>query len=242
MSEENTTKQRYTKTISISGSRPDSKVHSLTVSNMMYWFILLGICAIIGAVLGFIAFSSRQVLRSAGEVMEQRKAYDELQTQYDYLTIANEELQKQIQVLSDTINTRKALDELEAAEALEASMPYGFPVTGSVVEAEPPEEDTALEMAEYYTADIAAVVVATGVGEVFSVRENAYGNYEIQIDHGHGYMSVYTNGGVPLLEEGVTVSKGTPLFLIDEDNTLVKYQITHNGALVNVYDIMHIDG
>ena len=80
------------------------------------------------------------------------------------------------------------------------------------------------------------------MGQVLSVRQNAYNYYEIQIEHGNGYVSVYTNAGHPLVEEGVEVLKGTPLFYVDEENTLIKYQIAKDGGLINAYDVMNIEG
>ena len=220
MSEETTTKQK----------------------KITFWVIILVLCVAACVLLGIIFFESRQVLRITQDMLEQRNEYQNLQAQYDALVIQNEQLTEQVQVLSDTINKHGMESEVAAQAEAEARIPTGFPVTGSVTAGEPPEEDNALEMAVYYNAAETSVIVATAKGTVLSVRQNAYSYYEVQIDHGNGYVTVYTNSGYPMLEEGVEVLKGTPIFYIGEENTLVKYQVSLDGALINAYDVMKIEG
>ena len=220
MSEETTTKQK----------------------KITFWVIILVLCVAAGVLLGIIFFESRQVLRITQDMLEQRNEYQNLQAQYDALVIQNEQLTEQVQVLSDTINKHGMESEVAAQSEAEARIPTGFPVTGSVTAGEPPEEDNALEMAVYYNAAETSVIVATAKGTVLSVRQNAYSYYEVQIDHGNGYVTVYTNSGYPMLEEGMEVLKGTPVFYIGAENTLVKYQVSLDGALINAYDVMKIEG
>ncbi len=249
MSEENAGKPKHIRTISITSSKHESRVHSVSISNRTFWGLIILFCVIAGALLGVLFFESKQVIDISNNALEQKnealakqQEYDALLAQYEELALQKAEVEEQVQVLSDTINQRVLEDEAAAALEAEARIPAGFPVTGSVTAAEPPEEDNTLEMAVYYEAAIDAVVVATGKGQVISVRQNAYDKYEIQIDHGNGYVSVYTNAGYPLLETGVELNKGTPLFWVGEDNTLVKYQVSKDGALIDAYDVMNIDG
>lgn len=220
MSEETTTKQK----------------------KITFWVVILVLCVAAGVLLGIIFFESRQVLQITQDMLEQRNEYQNLQAQYDALVIKNEQLTEQVQVLSDTINKHGMESEVAAQAEAEARIPTGFPVTGSVTAGEPPEEDNALEMAVYYNAAENSVIAATAKGTVLSVRQNVYSYYEVQVDHGNGYVSVYTNSGYPMLEEGMEVLKGTPIFYIGAENTLVKYQVSLDGALINAYDVMKIDG
>lgn len=242
MSEETTAKPKSTKTITLVSNKPDSKLHSITVSNVTFWGLILTFCVVAGILLGILFFESSLVIRTTEEILTQRKEYTQLQEAYDELNIEKEQLDEQVQVLSDTINKRAMEDEKLVKADAEARIPSGFPVTGSVTAAEPPEEDNILEMAVYYNATENSVIAATGTGTISSVRKNVYGYYEIQIDHGNGYVSIYTNSGYPMLEEGVKVLKGTPLFYIGEENILVKYQVSLDGGLINAYDIMDIEG
>lgn len=242
MSEENTTKQNYKRTISLSNSKPDSKEYSLTMSNGVFWTVLIAVCVIIGIILGVLAFESRVVLHFTNETIKTRNAYTELQKEHDKLKLENDDLQAEVKVLTDTIQAKVLEEEQLAKEAAEKKIPDGFPVTGTVAKAEMPEYDTELDMAAYYTAEVDSVVVATADGQVLSIRQTAYEYYEVQVDHGNGYISIYTNEEKPIIEEGANVTAGTPIYYIGEENTFLKYQITYNSALVNVYDVMQIAG
>lgn len=249
MNEENTGKPKYTKTLSMISNKPDGREYKITVSNKLYWAIVFLLCVLVGIVLGFFIFGSRKIVQITNEKILQNQTYLDLQDQYaelkyqyDELVIANENLTDQVQVLSDAINKRALEDEVAVMTETESRIPSGFPVTGSVTEAEAPAEDTNTEGAVYYQAAENSSIVATAIGEVSSVRQNVYGYYEIKVDHGNGYETVYTNEGYPLVEEGISVLKGTPLFFIQEDNTLVKYQIISEGAYVDVYEVMSIAG
>lgn len=242
MSEEKTTKPSYTKTISLTSTKPESKEYHVTMKHGVFWTLLVIACIIIGIIIGVLAFESRVVLHITNEAIQTRKQYTDLQKQHDLLKLENEDLQQEVTVLTDAINARALLDEQLAKEEAEKKIPDGFPVTGTVVQAEMPEYDTALDMAAYYTAEIGAVVVATADGSIVSIRETAYEYYEVQIDHGNGYISIYTNKEKPIIEAGTNVTAGTPIYHIGEENTFLKYQITYNAALVNVYDVMQIAG
>lgn len=249
MSEDNIIKEKHIRTISVTSNKPESRVHSVRMSNVTFWGLILVCCVALGVLLGVLFFESKlvtditgEVLKQKNETLEKQEEYEDLQAQYDELVLQNASLEEQIHVLSDTINQRAAEDEAAAAEEAEARIPSGFPVTGSATVAEPPEEDNALEKAVYYEAVADAVIVSTAKGQILSVRQNVYNYYEVRIDHGNGYISIYTNAGSPLLAEGTEVVKSTPLFHIGEDNTLIKYQISKDGALIDVYDIMNIAG
>lgn len=242
MSEQNITKQNYKRTISLSNSKPDSKEYALTMSNGVFWTCLIVVCVVIGIIIGVLAFESKVVLHFANETIKTRSEYTELQKAHDQLKLENDDLQAEVKVLTDTIQAKVLQEEQLAKEEAEKKIPDGFPVTGTVTQAEMPEYDTALDMAAYYTAEMDAVVVATADGQVLSIRQTAYEYYEVQIDHGNGYISIYTNEEKPIIEAGTNVTAGTPIYYIGENNTFLKYQITYNNALVNVYDVMQIAG
>ena len=235
--------------IAIKSSDPDEEPMIIRLKNTSFYTILVTVCVIIGAILGILIFETRQVAVTLTKMTAQRQEmneayealrtqYEELQSQYSGQVLEIEELESQIAVLTETLQDK--LEEEASAE--EDAIPSGFPVTGSSTPAEKPEDESELDQAVYYEGSEGAVVVATGAGTVELVRQNAYGYYEVHIDHGNGYDSIYTNMGTPLIQQGDTVVRGTPLFLIQEDNTLIKYQITKDAALINVYTIMSVDG
>ena len=249
MNEESTTKPKYTKTLAMISNKPGGKEYKITIPNKLYWVIVLTICVLVGIVFGFLIFGSMEMVQITNEKMLQHQEYlnlkdqhAQLKFQYEELVLTNGSLSEQVQVLSDTINKRTMEDEAAALSEAEKRLPAGFPVTGSVTEADAPKDDPNSEKAVYYKAAENSIVVATGTGVVTSVRENAYEKYEVSIDHGNEYVTLFVYDGYPLIEEGVEVLKGTPLFFIQDKDALVKYQIYFQGELKEVYDVMNIAG
>lgn len=249
MNEESTTKPKYTKTLAMISNKPDGKEYKVTIPNKLYWTIVIAICILAGSVLGFLIFGSMELIQITNEKILQHQEYldlkdqhAQLKYQYDELMLTNENLTEQVQVLSDTINKRTLEDEAAALAEAEKRLPAGFPVTGSVTETDAPKDEPDSEKAVFYKASENSTVVATGAGTVTSVRENAYGKHEISIDHGNEYVTLFVYEGYPLVEEGVEVLKGTPLFFVQDKDSLVKYQIYYQGELKEVYDVMNIAG
>ena len=96
-------------------------------------------------------------------------------------------------------------------------MPSGFPLSGS---ADIEEQEEILEMDEEeirrplirFEAEEGVSAVAAGAGMVSYVAEdNKYG-YQLFIDHGNGYISVYRSGAAPKVKEGDEVTRGTLLY------------------------------
>lgn len=249
MNEESTTKPKYTKTLAMISNKPDGKEYKLTISNKLYWTIVIAVCILAGSMLGFFIFGSMEFIQITNEKILQHQEYldlkdqhAQLKYQYDELVLMNGDLTEQVQVLSDTINKRTLEDEAAELAEAEKRLPAGFPITGSATETEAPKDEPNTEKAVYYKASENSTVVATGAGVVASVRENAYEKYEVSIDHGNEYVTVFVYEGYPMVEEGIEVLKGTPLFFIQEKDALVKYQIYYQGELKEVYDVMNIAG
>ncbi|MCD7806592.1 MAG: peptidoglycan DD-metalloendopeptidase family protein [Lachnospiraceae bacterium] len=240
-------------TITVTGSDPEEKTLTFQLRNTTIYLIVAGVCVVVGVLLGFIIFETRQVLEISARMTEKQQElsdeyanlaaqYEQLEGQYADEILENEDLTSQVEALTATLQDKLAAEEEASAQAESEALPTGFPVTGSSTPAELPEGESELDEAVYYEGSEGAVVVATGTGTVELIRENAYGYYEVHIDHGNGYVSIYTNMGTPLVREGDAVVRGTPLYLIQEDNTLIKYQITKDNALINVYTIMSVEG
>lgn len=249
MIQEENTKIRYKRIISVTSDRPNAKERKLTLSNGTCWMLVLAGCVVVGVILGGLIFGGMTITNISQEKAKQRQEYLDLQDehatlkyQYDQVLLTNENLTDQVQVLSDTINKRTLEDEENAQQQEQAHIPSGFPVTGSVTEVEAPKEDTDTEGAVYFESLENSIVVAVAQGTVSMVRQNAYGNYEIRIDHGNGYVTSFTNAGYPLVEEGTEVLKGTPLFLIQTENIQTKYRVYLNDTIIDVYDVLSIAG
>ena len=76
--------------------------------------------------------------------------------------------------------------------------------------------------------------------------DNEYG-YQIHIDHGNGYITIYRSGTTPKVDVGDEVTRGTLLFEMkeDEDNELadkMAYQVTLDGEYVVPTEVLEING
>lgn len=249
MNQDNAMKSPKTRTFSMTSNRPDAKEHKITLPESACWVLLLVCCVVVGIVLGVMIFDGMTINKINDDKTKQHQEYLDLQDehaelkyQYDQLQLLNENLTDQVQVLSDTINKRTLEDEAAEQSKIQAHIPSGFPVTGSVTEVAAPKEDTDTEGAAYFESAENSIVVAVAEGTVSMVRQNAYGNYEVRIDHGNGYVTSFTNAGYPLVEEGTNVLKGTPLFLIQTENTLTKYRVYMEDTIIDVYDVLRIAG
>lgn len=93
-----------------------------------------------------------------------------------------------------------------------------------------------------FSAEAGANVVASGNGTVASVTSDIkYGNC-VTIDHGNGYVSIYRNQGDALVNEGDTVLRGSILFVVGDDNSLLGYQIKNNDEYVDAEALIDISG
>ena len=140
-----------------------------------------------------------------------------------------------------------AEQEKEAIDAL-LYVPSNYPVTGasSVTESEEvvalDATSTSIRPVAIFTGGEGATVVAAGSGTVLNVEQDANYGFKLTIDHGNGYISLYYNGGNPMVKKGDTVTKDTVLFEIGSFNTSVAFQIIENGTYISPMSLIEIQG
>lgn len=182
-------------------------------------------------------------------------------TGYYMISVVNEknqeieELTAKIEALgSEKDEIQVSLDEKimaeqkrEANEAL-LYVPSNYPVTGasSVVEKEEvvalDAVSTSIRPMAIFTGSEGAMVVSAGSGTVLNVEQDANYGFKLTVDHGNGYISLYYNGGNPLVKKGDLVTKDTVLFEIGSFNTGVAFQIIENGTYISPLSIIEIQG
>ena len=208
----------------------------------MVWMAVILVCVIIGALLGYIAYEE-QIWEKANQKMNQR--IEEYEAQIEVLEEENRTLKVEIEglnskvtVLSDAITQMKATEEELTAEIEKIATPTLLPITGSATIQELQEG----EPMSIFTAAQGAVVVSTASGIVAEVGEDSEFGYKVMIDHGNGYTTVYRYQSQPLVATGDSVSQGGTLFLIDDEDTSLGYQITKDGAYIVPAEMMEIKG
>ena len=188
--------------------------------------------------IGLIVLGSSYVL-----IKLQEKEWEilELTTQLEELHNEKDEIQVS---LDEKI---MAEQEKEAIDAL-LYVPSNYPVTGasSVVEREEvvalDATSTSIRPMAVFTGGEGAKVVAAGSGTVLNVEQDANYGFKLTVDHGNGYVSLYYNGGSPMVKKGDKVTKETVLFEIGSFNTSVGYQVIDNGSYISPMSLIQIQG
>lgn len=181
-----------------------------------------------------------------------KAANEQLQLEKKELEGQIAELEGTISVLSDTVNQKVEAEQAMEAEIAEEHIPKGFPMNGTAQIKDGETEDGGDDASEMradeerkeviFTAAAGTNVITSGAGTVLSVSEDAdYGNI-ISIDHGNGYVSMYRNGGNPMVKEGNEVIRGAILYVIDDENTDTGYSIRKDDTYVDPMELIEING
>lgn len=234
--------QKNDHVVIVTSDAENASVKRFRFKSWIVWIVIIVVCMVIGALLGYIAYEER-LWNAANQKMNQTiEEYKEIETT---LKKENEELRKEVEslsnkvvVLSDTITQLKATEEELNAKIEKVVTPTLLPITGSATI----EEVMDTEPISIFTAAKGAVVVATAAGVVTEVGEDAVYGYHIVIDHGNGYETIYRYQSDPQVATGDSVSQGGTLFVIDKDNTKLGYQIKKDGAFIPPAEMMEIKG
>ena len=84
--------------------------------------------------------------------------------------------------------------------------------------------------------------MATADGTVLAVNVDAEYEQNVWIDHGNGYVTVYRNSGEVKVKQGETVTQGTTLFIIEDADSKLGYQMLKDGVYINPVDVLAING
>ena len=234
--------QKNDHVVIVTSDAEDARVKKFRFKPWMVWTAVIAVCVIIGALLGYMAYEEQlwnAANQKMNETIEEYKAELETQTkENEALRREVEGLNSKITVLSDMITQMKATEEELTAQIEKMVTPTLLPITGSATIEEVKEG----EPMSIFTAAEGAVVVSTASGTVAEVGEDTEYGHKVVIDHGNGYMTIYRYQSDPLVATGDSVSQGGTLFVINEEDTKLGYQITKDGAYVAPADMMEIKG
>lgn len=198
--------------------------------------------------IGYIGFTSyhNTIIMSRETVMAGK--LDKLNEEYALLQQENEQLLEKVSILSKTVNEKVDAEKVQE----EKNMPTGFPLSGTA-DMEETEETLELDEGEVtrpmilFDASEGISVVASGAGVVSYMSEDYKYGYQVFIDHGNGYISVYRSGTTPKVNEGDEVVRGTLLYEMEEDDDneftdIMAYQIMKDGDYIEPTDVLEING
>ena len=199
--------------------------------------LAMGIALVILSV-GLILFAGYYMLDL---LQDKEKEIENLTAQIEAINSEKDEIQGN---LDEKI---MAEQEKEANDAL-MYVPTNYPVTGASTVSETDEvvaldaTSTSVRPVANFVGSEGAKVVAAGSGTVLAVEEDANYGFKMTIDHGNGYITLYYNGGNPLVKKGDKVTKDTILFEIGSFNTNVAFQIIENGTYISPMSFVDIQG
>ena len=224
--------QKSDHVVIVTSDAEDASVKKFRFKSWMVWTAVIGMCVAVGVLLGYIAYEERlwnAANQKMNQTIEEYKAtQDALAAENEALRMEVEGLNNKVVVLSDTITQLKMVEEELSETVNKIITPTLLPITGSATI----EERLEPEPMSIFTAAEGAVVVATAGGTVVETGEDAEYGYKIVIDHGNGYKTIYRYQSNPLASIGDTVSQGGALFLIDEKDTKLGYQILKDDAFI----------
>lgn len=209
------------------------------------------------AIICYIIYSAITINTLRDIQASQTAEIEVLTTEKNSLSADKEKLETEVEQLSAAINKRLEDEQLSAEEAEMLAMPTGFPLSGTASMASAVDDTNSTTVTELtddnkdtatgnpivmFTAGEGSNVIASGSGTVLSVTTDAKFGNMITIDHGNGYISIYRNGGDPLVNEGSSIDRGDILFVVGEHNTSLGYQIQKNEKYIDPEELIEING
>ena len=165
----------------------------------------------------------------------------ELESQAEQNEATIQELNDKVSVLSETLTQQTAAAEAAAEQEAEKYLPTGLPVDGTAGYREDFDASTSAQIL-IFEAGEGVDILATGAGVVSYVgSDDTYLNV-VMVDHGNGYVSVYRNHSTPKVKEGTEVLRGSIIYEMDEESTVLGYQIKKDGSYIDPNEMMQVYG
>lgn len=227
---------------------PVEKTKRYKFSRTRIKFIKSLIALMFLAMIGYIGFTSYYNTIVMSRETALKTKLEELNEANAKLQEEKEQLLDKVSILSKTVNEKVNAEKVQE----EKNMPSGFPLSGT---ADVEETEEVLEMEDgdvvrpmiLFDASDGVSVVAAGAGIVSYVDfDNQYG-YQVFIDHGNGYTTIYRSGTGPKVKEGDEVARGALLYEMEEDDDneladIMAYQVMKDGEYIKPTDVLEING
>lgn len=231
-------KRKNSHVVIVTSDAVDAGVRQFRIRPWVLQALILVLCVLIGALIGYLYYDNTVWSESAVESAARTETIEELQQRNAELEAEILSLNDTIQILSETVN-QKIQNESELSAQLEKqTTPTEFPLKGAATMEEVAEGDPML----VFSASAGTMVVATAGGVVTAVNDDPEYGHNVWIDHGNGYITVYRNAAESKVKQGETVTQGTTIFLIENDSDKLGYQMLYEGAFINPMEMLAISG
>jgi len=256
-------KRKNNHVVIVTSDAVDAQVKQYRIKPWVLQLVIWILCIIIGAMIGYIIYekdiwaaSLSQVSKlhdELGVAQQEHQALDQQindlkeelyaaeQAQLDEVKELNDTIgakEEEIRFLSDSLAQKTLLASALQAELDSHFLPTDFPLTGSATM----EEVTGDVPMCIFASTGGAMVVATAEGTVIAVNADAEYGQNVWVDHGNGYVTIYRNAGEIKVKQGETVTQGATLFLIEDGENKLGYQMMKDGVYINPMDMLAING
>lgn len=235
-------KRKNSHVVLVTSDAVDAELTQFRIRPWILQTIIVVLCIVLGVAIGYMVYETNDRI---AKTAKSQSEIQELEALNQELTERNAELESQVAAQEDTIATlsmtvnQKVQNEAELAQQLEKqSSPTEFPLTGSATM----EEITDGDPMCVFTASVGAMVVSTANGTVIAVNDDAEYGHNVWVDHGNGYITIYRNQGEVKVKQGEVITQGTTLFLINEENNRLGYQMMRDGAYIDPMEMLAISG
>lgn len=231
-------KRKNSHVVIVTSDAVDASTRQFRVRPWIVQALVFLICVVIGAAIGLIFTEQSGPEIDGVQTEQQQETITALEEENAALQAQVTELTSKVQVLSDTVTQKTESENLLSQQLEQQSTPTEFPLTGSATFEEVPEGDPMC----VFTATTGAMVVATANGTVSAVNDDGEYGHNVWVDHGNGYVTIYRNQGEVKVKQGETVRQGSTLFLINEENSRLGYQMMKDGAYIDPMELLAISG
>lgn len=235
-------KRKNSHVVLVTSDAADAGLTQFRIRPWILQTIIVILCVIFGAAIGYVYYETddklKQATQDASEIRQLELQNQELAEQNAILEGQVARQQEQIQILSDTVN-QKVQNETELSEQLKRqSTPTEFPLNGSATM----EEITEGNPMCVFTASSGTMVIAAASGTVMAVNDEPEYGHNVWVDHGNGYITIYRNQGDVKVKPGEMISQGTTIFLINDENSKLGYQMMRDSEYIDPMEMLTISG
>ncbi len=234
-------KRKNSHVVIVTSDAVDERTKQFRIRPWAVRFLVLFVCVLVGAVIGIVFFETDVWKAENQKSALQQERIASLEAENEALASQIEELNASIQILSETVASKAASESSLSEQLGQQYLPTEFPLTGSATMEEGTDGEEGAPIC-VFTAAEGAMVVATAGGTVSAVNDDAEYGHNVWVDHGNGYITVYRNQGEVKVKQGETVTQGSTLFLVDEENNKLGYQMMRDGAYIDPMEMLAISG
>ena len=216
-------------------------IRSFRTSADFLVLLALLLVALVAAAVMYVLNNTDKDEQHQAQVTELQDRISAMSEDMIVLQAENENLQLQLRNANALLQSKSVEEEIESeTEEVDLSyVPTFLPVSGTV---SIPSPYTPENQYITFTTGDGSKVVSAADGVVVYAGESVENGYSVKVNHGNGYETIYYEDNTPYVAEGMKVKRGDTLFQISGDSKVLKYQISYEGAFIDPYTIMDIDG